>query len=105
MKGGSSKSLCMGSRNVTYLEDQWCYASLAEAGYPAAHGTLVHVYLNGLYWGIYSLFEVHLLVTFGHFLTQCAAARGRLVRGILWWRPRRVLHWVRCTVLHRIMTI
>lgn len=40
-----------------YLRDQWMRDSQAELGHPAARGLFVHLYLNGLYWGIYNLTE------------------------------------------------
>jgi len=40
-----------------YLRDQWMRETHAEMGRPAARGLFVHLYLNGLYWGIYNLTE------------------------------------------------
>ncbi len=40
-----------------YLRDQWMRDSLAAMGHPSARGRFVHLYLNGLYWGIYNLTE------------------------------------------------
>ncbi len=41
----------------TFTRDQWVRASqLAMSGY-AARGTFVHLYLNGLYWGVYNAVE------------------------------------------------
>jgi len=40
-----------------YLRDQWMRDSQAGMGHPAARGLFVHLYLNGLYWGIYNLTE------------------------------------------------
>jgi hypothetical protein len=40
-----------------YLRDQWMRDSQADLGHPAARGRFVHLYLNGLYWGIYNLTE------------------------------------------------
>ena len=40
-----------------YLRDQWMRDSQADLGHPAARGLFVHLYLNGLYWGVYILTE------------------------------------------------
>ena len=40
-----------------YIRDQWMRESHADLGHPAARGLFVHLYLNGLYWGIYNLTE------------------------------------------------
>ncbi len=40
--------------NSTYIRDQWAKASQAAMGQPATAGKFVHLYLNGLYWGLYN---------------------------------------------------
>ena len=40
-----------------YLREQWMKDAVRAMGQPAAHGYFVHVYLNGLYWGLYNLTE------------------------------------------------
>jgi hypothetical protein len=40
-----------------YLRDQWMRDTLRAMGHPSAHGVFVHLYLNGLYWGLYNLCE------------------------------------------------
>lgn len=40
-----------------YLRDQWMRETQADLGQPAVRGLFVHLYLNGLYWGIYNLTE------------------------------------------------
>ncbi len=41
-----------------YIHDPWMRVSLTEMGNPdALQGFFVHLYLNGLYWGIYNLHE------------------------------------------------
>ena len=42
---------------ATYLRDEWMRQSMAAMGYSSARGQFVHLYLNGLYWGVYSLCE------------------------------------------------
>ncbi|MBL9174843.1 MAG: CotH kinase family protein [Verrucomicrobiales bacterium] len=39
------------------IRDAWLKDSHRAMGYPAAHNRYVHLYLNGLYWGIYDLAE------------------------------------------------
>src|ERR1043166_493127 len=43
--------------NASYIRDQWVRDSQRAMGQPSAHGIFTHVYLNGLYWGIYNLTE------------------------------------------------
>ncbi len=45
------------NRRATYLRDQWARDTLRDMGQPSARGRFVHLYLNGLYWGIYNLVE------------------------------------------------
>lgn len=40
-----------------YLRDQWMRESYAAMGHASARGTFVHLYLNGLYWGVYNVAE------------------------------------------------
>lgn len=40
-----------------YLRDQWMRESYASMGQLSARGRFVHLYLNGLYWGLYNLVE------------------------------------------------
>jgi hypothetical protein len=42
---------------AAYLRDEWMRRSLEAMGYPSSRGTFVHLYLNGLYWGLYNLCE------------------------------------------------
>ena len=42
---------------ATYLRDQYTRDTLRDLGQPGSHGRYVHVYLNGLYWGVYNLVE------------------------------------------------
>lgn len=44
-------------RRGDLLRDQWMRDTLGEMGAPSPRGTFVHLYLNGLYWGIYNLVE------------------------------------------------
>lgn len=40
-----------------YVRDQWMRDTYAAMGHLSAHGRFVHLYLNGLYWGLYNLTE------------------------------------------------
>ena len=40
-----------------YIRDTWARETLLEMGRPQAHGIFVHVYLNGIYWGLYNAVE------------------------------------------------
>ncbi len=42
---------------VTYARTEWLRRSQEAMSGLAAHGTFVHLYLNGLYWGLYNLAE------------------------------------------------
>jgi len=42
---------------ATYMRDEWMRATQRALGHPAAHDRYVHLYLNGLYWGLYDLAE------------------------------------------------
>jgi len=44
-------------RRADYLRDSWMRATHAAMGYAAARDRFVHLYLNGLYWGVYDLTE------------------------------------------------
>ena len=44
-------------QNATYFNDQWARESHAAMGGVASHGQFVHLYVNGLYWGLYNLVE------------------------------------------------
>jgi len=40
-----------------YMRDEFSRRTQLALGQPASHGTYVHLYLNGLYWGLYNLVE------------------------------------------------
>jgi hypothetical protein len=44
-------------RRGDYIRDQWMRDSYRAMGQPSARGEFVHLYLNGLYWGVYNLTE------------------------------------------------
>ncbi|MCP4194265.1 MAG: hypothetical protein GY768_26950 [Planctomycetaceae bacterium] len=43
--------------STQYIRDTWARTTLLEMGNPQAHGRFVHVYLNGVYWGLYNAVE------------------------------------------------
>lgn len=45
-------------RNAQYIRDQWMRDSMLDMGHvDAGSGRFVHLYLNGMYWGLYNLQE------------------------------------------------
>lgn len=42
---------------ATFARARWLFQSQLEMGRPGVHGDFVHLYLNGLYWGLYRLNE------------------------------------------------
>jgi hypothetical protein len=43
-----------GSTMATFVQDRWAAETQLEMGWVAPHGNWVHLYLNGLYWGLYN---------------------------------------------------
>ncbi|MCA9214010.1 MAG: CotH kinase family protein, partial [Planctomycetales bacterium] len=55
MRGGFNDSWRdSGNGNNTYMQDQWTRAAQRNMGGYAPRDRYVHLYLNGLYWGMYS---------------------------------------------------
>jgi hypothetical protein len=46
-----------GRQHADYLRDEWMRRSMSAMNHPSARGRFVHLYLNGLYWGVYNLCE------------------------------------------------
>jgi hypothetical protein len=44
-------------READYVNDEWARQAWQEMGHLAPHGTYVHLYLNGMYWGLYNVAE------------------------------------------------
>jgi hypothetical protein len=44
-------------RRADYLRDAWMRAAYGAKGHPSARDQFIHLYLNGLYWGVYDLAE------------------------------------------------
>ncbi len=45
------------SGKATYVRDEYGRRLLLAMGHPSARGLFVHLYINGLYWGLYNLTE------------------------------------------------
>jgi len=57
LRAGQADALHYLAHRSQYLHDQWGRDTARDMGHLAAHGTFVHLYLNGLYWGLYNLTE------------------------------------------------
>jgi len=42
------------NRQGTFVRDQWARETQLAMGQASPHGTWVHLYINGLYWGVYN---------------------------------------------------
>ena len=51
-RGSSSEE-----NRAQYLRDQFIHDSQLAMGHASSHGTFVHLYCNGLYWGLYNVVE------------------------------------------------
>lgn len=43
--------------DAQYIQDSWTKTTQLEMGYISGHERFVHLYLNGLYWGLYNVCE------------------------------------------------
>jgi hypothetical protein len=57
LRGGYNDSWSHTPATTQYIRDQWARATLQAMGQPQLHGRFVHVYLNGFYWGVYTMVE------------------------------------------------
>lgn len=62
LRGGANRSYAgypaaVDYTQVTYTRDEWMRRSQIAMSGVGAHGIFVHLYLNGLYWGLYNLVE------------------------------------------------
>jgi hypothetical protein len=58
LRGGSNDGWnYWGGGNTQYIIDEFMRRTQLALGQPSAHGTFVHLYLNGLYWGLYNAVE------------------------------------------------
>ncbi len=44
-------------READYVNDEWARRAWGDMGHLTSHGTYVHLYLNGVYWGLYNVAE------------------------------------------------
>lgn len=44
-------------KNAKYVQDSWAKDTQLAMGDPSAHNKFVHLFLNGLYWGLYDISE------------------------------------------------
>lgn len=44
-------------READYIQDEWARRAWIDMGHLGSRGTYVHLYLNGLYWGLYNVAE------------------------------------------------
>jgi hypothetical protein len=61
LRGGNNNSWLHWSgeerHRADFIRDQWMRDTYREMGHPSPRGLFVHLYLNGLYWGLYNLCE------------------------------------------------
>ncbi|MBE0536285.1 MAG: lamin tail domain-containing protein [Phycisphaerae bacterium] len=59
LRGGNNRSWARiwNPERTTYTEDQWYRDSQIAMSGIGSHGTFVHLYINGLYWGLYNPVE------------------------------------------------
>jgi hypothetical protein len=61
LRAGFNNSWHRGSsgeeNRAQYIRDQFMHDSQLAMGHASCHGTFVHLYLNGLYWGLYNVVE------------------------------------------------
>jgi hypothetical protein len=52
-----SYAFVLGSDHAQYIRDEFVRRLQLALGHPSPHGTFVHLYINGLYWGLYNPIE------------------------------------------------
>ncbi|MDA7888261.1 lamin tail domain-containing protein [Akkermansiaceae bacterium] len=51
---GNRRDAFVHTNNATYIGDEWAKRTQSDMGQAAVAGNFAHVYLNGLYWGVYN---------------------------------------------------
>ena len=51
---GNRRDAFVHTNNATYLGDEWAKRTQSDMGQLAPRGEFLHLYLNGLYWGVYN---------------------------------------------------
>jgi hypothetical protein len=57
LRASHNKGWSFGVLRADYIRDQWARDSQIDMGQVASHGIFAHVYVNGLYWGLYNVVE------------------------------------------------
>jgi hypothetical protein len=57
LHGGFNDHWLWGGNAAVMHRDQWCRDAQNAMGGYGPHGTFVHLYINGLYWGVYNIGE------------------------------------------------
>ncbi|MEO8083603.1 MAG: CotH kinase family protein [Ardenticatenales bacterium] len=57
LRAGQADTIGYFAGKAQYVHDEWARRTQRDMGWPAARGTWVHLYLDGLYWGLYNLTE------------------------------------------------
>ncbi len=57
LRAGQADSFHYWPLKAQYLHDQWGRDTERDMGWLSTHGRFVHLYINGLYWGLYNLTE------------------------------------------------
>ena len=59
VRGGfnDAYAFVLGSEHAQFIRDEFVRRLQLALGHPSAHGTFVHLYINGLYWGLYNPIE------------------------------------------------
>ncbi len=57
LRGGQADSFLFFPIKTQYVHDEWGRRTQVAMGWEAPRGTFVHLYLDGLYWGLYNVTE------------------------------------------------
>jgi hypothetical protein len=59
LRANFNDSWAWGNGATTHNVDEWSRRTMMDMGARSAHGTFMHLYVNGLYWGLYNPTERH----------------------------------------------
>jgi len=54
LRSGFNDSYVGSGGNAQFIIDEWSRQTQLDMGWPGSHGTFVHLYVDGLYWGLYN---------------------------------------------------
>ena len=54
LRAGFNDSYVGAGGSAQFTVDEWSRRTQLDMGWPSAHGTYVHLYVDGLYWGLYN---------------------------------------------------